>query len=184
VEVAEVMRVLTGKVQGPIVELSAALGGVLLAGAGLAKDRADGAAKITQAITSGAAAERFGAMIAALGGPVQFVEHWQRFLPEATVMREVTAQTSGVVQEMDAQALGEAVVALGGGRMIESDAVDPAVGLSEVVRVGARVEKGQPLAVVHASRSQQADRAAEAVRSAITLGAAGAAPDLIVEHIT
>jgi len=182
-EVAEVMRVLTGALKGPIVELSAALGGVLLAGAALAKDRDDGAAKITQAIASGAAAERFGAMIAALGGPVQFVEHWQRFLPEATVVREVTAQSSGVVQAMDAQALGEVVVALGGGRMIESDVVDPAVGLSDVVRIGARVEKGQPLAVIHAARSQQADHAAAAIRGAITLGAKAAEPDLIVEHI-
>jgi thymidine phosphorylase len=182
-EVAEVMRVLRGDVQGAIVELSAALGGVLLAGAGLARDTDDGAAKITAAIADGRAAERFGAMIAALGGPVQFVEHWQRFLPEATVMREVTAQEAGVVQSMDAEALGNAVVALGGGRMIESDTVDPSVGLTDVVRLGTRVEKGQPLAVVHASRPMQADRAVAAVRAAITLGDAAEVPELIVEHI-
>ncbi|MEP1765477.1 MAG: thymidine phosphorylase [Sulfitobacter sp.] len=182
-EVAEVMRVLTGSQQGAIVELCAALGGVLLAGAGLAQNREEGATKIIQVISSGEAADRFGAMIAALGGPVQFVEHWRRFLPEATVVREVTAQSAGVVQAMDAQALGEVVVALGGGRLIETDTVDPAVGLSEVVRIGTRVEKGQPLAVVHAARSQQADRAADALRAAITLGAAGASPDLIVEHV-
>jgi thymidine phosphorylase len=183
-EVAEVMRVLRGEVQGPIVELSAALGGVLLAGAGLARDADDGAAKITAAISDGRAAERFGAMIAALGGPVQFVEHWQRFLPEATVMREVTAQEAGVVQAMDAEALGSVVVALGGGRMVESDTVDPSVGLTNVVGLGARVEKGQPLAVVHASRPMQADRAEAAVRAAITLGDAAQMPKLIVEHIT
>ncbi|MGB5865637.1 MAG: thymidine phosphorylase [Sulfitobacter sp.] len=183
-EVAEVMRVLRGEVQGPLVDLCAALGGVLLAGAGLAKDANEGDAFIRSAILDGRAAERFGAMIAALGGPVQFVENWQRFLPEATVMREVTAQQSGVVQAMDAEALGLAVVALGGGRMIESDTVDPAVGLSRVVRLGSHVEKGQPLAVIHAARPAQADDAAAAIRAAITLGPDKVSvPDLIVEHI-
>ena len=185
VEVAEVMQVLCGEGQGRIVTLCAALGGVLLAGAGLARDADAGAVQITDAIVEGRAAERFGAMIAALGGPVRFVEDWRRFLPEATVMREVVAQTSGVVQAIDGEALGLAVVALGGGRAVESDLVDPAVGLSGVVRLGARVEKGQPLAVVHASRPMQADRAVAAVRAAITLGGGAVqVPDLILEHVS
>jgi thymidine phosphorylase len=183
-EVAEVMQVLCGDVQGPIVELSAALGGVLLAGAGLAPDAAAGAAMIEAVIADGRAAERFGKMIAALGGPVRFVEDWRRFLPEATVVREVTAQHAGVVQAMDGEALGLAVVGLGGGRVVERDPVDPAVGLSRVVRIGARVERGQPLAVIHAARPEQADRAVAAVRAAIALGdAAAPMPELIVEHL-
>ncbi|KEJ88102.1 thymidine phosphorylase [Sulfitobacter donghicola] len=184
-EVAEVMKVLHGIEAGPMVEICGALGGVLLAQAGLAKDADAGAAQIVAAIADGRAAERFGAMIAAVGGPVQFVENWRRFLPEATVMREVTAQTSGYVQAIDAEALGLAVVALGGGRMVESDPVDPAVGLSDVVRLGVKVEKGQPLAVVHAARPAQADQAEAAVRGAISLGrGAPNLPDLIAEQVT
>lgn len=183
-EVAEVMRVLRGEIRGPIVDLCAALGGVLLSGAGLAKDAGAGAAMIEAAIAEGRAAERFGAMIAALGGPVRFVENWRRFLPEATVMREVTAQRSGYVQQINGEALGLVVVDLGGGRVVESDVVDPAVGLSAVVRLGDWVEKGQPLCVIHAARPNQADRASSAVRGAITLGdAARKVPDLIVEHV-
>ena len=184
-EVAEVMHVLRGDVRGPIVELCAALGGVLLSGAGLAKDVDAGAAMIEAAIADGRAAERFGAMIAALCGPVRFVEDWQRFLPEATVIREVTAQSSGFVQAIDGEALGLVVVALGGGRMIKSDPVDPAVGLSQVARLGAWVEKGQPLCVIHTARPMQADRALAAVRGAIVIGNAKAPiPELIVEHVS
>jgi thymidine phosphorylase len=183
-EVAEVMRVLCGEAQGPVLDLSAALGGVLLAGAGIARDAAAGAEMIRDAVAQGHAAERFGVMVAAQGGPVRFVQHWRRFLPEATVLREVRARDSGVVQAIDGEALGLAVVALGGGRMREGDLVDPAVGLSGVVRLGVRVEAGQPLAMVHASRPEQADAAAQAVRAAITLGdSAPEIPDLIVEHI-
>ena len=184
-EVAEVMRVLRGEDGGPIVELCATLGGVLLSGAKLAKDAEAGAAMIISAIAQGRAAERFGAMIAALGGPVRFVEDWQRFLPEATVVREVTAREAGVVQAIDGEALGLAVVALGGGRVVERDVIDPAVGLSRLVRLGEKIAKGQPLAVIHAARPQQADRVVEAVRGAITLGAGAVqVPDLIVEHIS
>ncbi|WP_339769775.1 thymidine phosphorylase [uncultured Pseudosulfitobacter sp.] len=171
-EVSEVMAVLTaGDADAPLSQISAALGGVLLAGAGLAADADAGAAQIVQAIRSGHAAERFGKMIAAMGGPVHFVENHARFLPEATVIREVAAAKSGTLRAIDGEALGRVVVALGGGRAVESDVVDPAVGLSGVLRLGDKVTKGQPLAVIHAARPDQADRAEAAVRAAFTLGA-------------
>ncbi|MEQ6248789.1 thymidine phosphorylase [Sulfitobacter sp. HNIBRBA3233] len=183
-EVAEVMEVLTGVHAGPIVDLCAALGGALLDRADLAADAETGEEMIREVISDGRAAERFGAMVAALGGPVRFVEQWQRFLPEATVLREVPAPESGVVQNIDGAALGMAVVDLGGGRMVESDPVDPAVGLAEVVRLGTRVRKGQPLARVHAARPAQADAAVAAVQAAITLGETAPAPlPLIIERV-
>ena len=183
-EVAEVMRILTGSGGGPIVDVAAALGGVLLVNGGLADDVQTGADAIVKAIRGGAAAERFGAMLAAMGGPVAFIENWQRFLPEATVIREVTAPADGYVAQIDGEALGLAVVALGGGRNVESDRINPAVGLSDVARLGAKVRRGQTLAVVHASRSDEADRAAQTVRSAITLGTAKPkVPELIIERV-
>ena len=170
-EVAEVMEVLTGDARGPLVEISAALGGVLLCNGGLATDVQSGADAIVASIADGRAAERFGRMIAAMGGPVRFVEDWARFLPEATVIREVTARQDGYVGAIDGEALGMAVVELGGGRRIETDTVDPAVGLRHVVRLGQWVNKGQPLAVVHAARPDAADACARSVRAAIELGA-------------
>ncbi len=183
-EVAEVMRVLTGKAKGPLVEISAALGGVLLANGGLAADVQAGADAVARAIADGRAAERFGTMVAAMGGPVQFVDTWPRFLPEATVIREIAAPRTSYVTAIDGEALGLAVVDLGGGRKVEGDRLNLAVGLSDVVRLGTRVSKGSPLAVVHAARAADADRAEAAVRAAITLGTAQApVPELIVERI-
>ena len=184
VEVAEVLRVLTGQTRGPLVEISAVLGGILLANAGLVEDVQVGADAIVSAIADGRAAERFGAMIAAMGGPVQFVENWARFLPEATVIREVGAQQAGHVAAMDGEALGLAVVAMGGGRSIEADTINPAVGISSVARLGTRVERGQPQAVIHAARPADADRAEAALRAGITLShAAPTVPGLISERI-
>ncbi|MFA8387222.1 MAG: thymidine phosphorylase [Pelagibaca sp.] len=180
-EVIDVMRVLTGAASGRLLDLTVALGGALLEQAGMG----DGQAKILEAITSGAAAGKFGAMVYAMGGPVHFVEDWARFLPEAPVIREVTAPETGTVTEIDGEALGLTVVALGGGRQVETDIVDPAVGLSDVVSIGDRVQKGQPLARIHAARESQADAAEKAVRAAITIGdGLVTAPTLVLEHIT
>ncbi|CUJ09942.1 thymidine phosphorylase [Cognatishimia activa] len=183
-EIAEVMAVLCEGKTGPLLELSCALGGVLLNNAGLAKDVDIGAQNIAAAVQSGKAAEAFGKMVYAQGGPVEFAENWRRFLPEATVIREIKAPRSGVVTAIDGQALGLTVVGLGGGRQVESDIVDPAVGLSDVVRLGDKVVKGQPLLSVHASREDEAAQAAQEVLAAISIGdEAQERPALIHERI-
>ena len=123
-------------------------------------------------------------MVYAMGGPVRFVEDWTRFLPEAPVIREVPAPATGTISAIQGEALGLAVVALGGGRQVESDIVNPAVGLSDVVALGDKVTKGQPLARVHAAREAQADAAVQAVQSAITIGGQAPTPNLVLETIT
>jgi len=170
VEVAEVMQVLTGQANGPLIELTAALGGVVLTDAGLADDVQAGADMVVATLRDGRAAERFGKMIAAVGGPVAFVDNWERFLPEANVIREAGATQDGYITAIDGEALGLAVVALGGGRQVESDVIDPAVGLSGLVRLGQNVSRGMPLAVIHAGREDSARAAEMAVRQAITVG--------------
>ena len=184
VEVAAVMQVLTGTVRGPLVEVAAVLGGILLQNGGLVDDVQAGADAIVRAIAEGHAAEHFGTMVAAMGGPVAFVDNWARFLPEATVIREVAAQSDGYITAMDGEALGHAALALGAGRAVESDVINPAVGFSDVARLGAAVTRGQPLAVIHAARPEDADRAEAALRAAILLGpVAPHVPGLISERI-
>ena len=184
-EVVEVMKVLTDGAGGPLLEITAALGGILLADAGLAINEQDGADRISAALSGGQVADRFGRMIAAVGGPLGFVDNWQRFLPEATVIQEITAKQSGYVTAIDGEALGLAVVRLGGGRMVESDQINPSVGLAGLVRLGQKVEKGTPLAVVHATREEAARIAESAVHSSITITPQPVdLPDLIHERIS
>lgn len=175
-EVAECMEVLCNGKGGALMELSVALGGVLLANAALAPDLKAGVDAMSNALTSGHAAEHFGRMVAAMGGPVQFSENWKRFLPEAPVIREVLAPSGGYITRMDGEALGLAVVDLGGGRQVESDVVDPAVGFSDVVALGQKMTKGQPLLRIHAAREDAARRAEQSVKAAIKIGSV--APDI------
>jgi thymidine phosphorylase len=184
-EVAEVMKVLRGSERGPLYELTLALGAQLLFSGGVFTSEDAAREALSNVIVSGAAAERFGKMIVAMGGPLGFVDNPQRYLPEAPVIREVTSLEGGYVSAIEGEALGLAVVALGGGRQVESDLIDPAVGLSDVVTLGAFIVKGQPLARIHAAREGQADRAAQAIRRAITLASnPPAKQDLVHEVIS
>ena len=129
--------------------------------------------------------ECFARMIAMQGGPLGFMDNPERFLPEATVIREIPAHGPGYVSALDGEALGLAVVALGGGRQVESDEIDPAVGLSGLLRLGDRVTKGAPLAVIHAAREDAALQAAQSVLHAISLGPESPLlPGIVHERIT
>jgi len=176
-EVREAIDFLTGRRrEGRLRAVTAALASELLVLGGLARDRAEAAAATEQALDSGAAAERFGRMVAALGGPRDLVECPDRSLPEAPCRLAVVAERSGVVARVDARALGLLVVELGGGRRREADVIDPAVGLAEVRGVGAEVGPDRPLAVVHARSSSDAERAAARLRAAVTVGDEPASP--------
>ncbi|SEN88156.1 thymidine phosphorylase [Palleronia pelagia] len=184
-EIRAVMAVLDGRAtDSRLAHVTAALGGELLHMAGLADSREDGAARISEAITDGRAMERFAAMVAGQGGPSDFAATWDEVLPRAPVIRDIPAPTDGYLAKADGTALGQAVVALGGGRARDGDAIDPSVGLDAIAPLGARLAKGDPLARVHAADEAAADRAAAAVVAALTLS--DKAPDattLIAERI-
>jgi len=124
-----------------------------------------------QALRSGAAAERFAKMVAALGGPADLLERPDAHLPAAARIVAATPERGGVVQAIDVRAVGLAVVALGGGRRHEAEDVDHAVGLSEVAAPGDRVGPAdRPLAIVHARTDAEAEAAVAALRAAFTVG--------------
>jgi thymidine phosphorylase len=166
VEVRESIDYLTGAAREPrLHEVTLALAGSLIEQGGLAED---GRAAAQHALDSGAAAERFAAMVAALGGPSDFVERPQ--LATASVVRAATPQREGVITCMNCRAVGLVVTGLGGNRRREDDVIDPAVGLAEIAPTGARVGPDRPLAVVHAASEDAADEAIVALREAVTVG--------------
>ncbi len=184
-EVIEVMETLSGtEVNQDLWDLTAELGGEALALGGLAADAGKGADKIGDALVSGRAVEVFGRMVAALGGPTDFVERFRDRLPAAKVVREVAAGRAGFVARIDGEALGHAVVRLGGGRLRDGDKINASVGLSQLAKIGDEVEPGQPLARIHAASEDAADVAEAAVRAAYRVRAALTMPkDLVLERI-
>jgi len=180
VELAEVLSVLRDpRPDSRLCTLSLALAGEVLALAGLHDTPEAGARAALEVLHSGAAAERFGAMVHAQKGPAKLLEAPERFLPRASVIREVPAPAAGRVAAIDGVALGQLVVRLGGGRVVASDIVDPRVGLTGIVSLGEAVARGDPLATIHAARGDEADEAAGVVQAAIQIGETGARPPLV-----
>jgi thymidine phosphorylase len=170
-EVANAVAFLRGDaVDSRLWDVTIALGGALLETGGLCERAAEGQTMIAAALQSGAAAEKFGAMVAALGVPADFIERAGQYLPKAPVVGEVLAQTSGFIQAIDTHALGLAVVGLGGGRQQQGDKLDYTTGLDQLAGLGLSVSEGDPIAVVHAADSAQLAAAQAAVQAAYTIG--------------
>jgi thymidine phosphorylase len=172
VEVVEAIEYLKGEGDRDprLHEVTMALAGEMVALGGLAPSATAGRARAEAALADGRAAHLFARMVAALGGPSDFLEHSGRYLAHAPVIRPCTAQEPGHIVGMNARELGIAVVALGGGRAHADDAIDPAVGLTDVVAVGDRVRAGDPLCIVHAATDADADAAIAAIRRTIWIG--------------
>ncbi|PRY21191.1 thymidine phosphorylase [Aliiruegeria haliotis] len=182
-EVATSMQTLTCEaISNPLWQLTVELGGALLALCGIAGSPGDGEGRIETAMRSGQAAERFERMIAALGGPADFVGSWRRYLPVAPVVQDVFPARPGVVASVNTEMVGTAVVHLGGGRLRESDALDLSVGFDTLAGIGESVSDQRPLARVHAASEDAAEAAAAEIRAAYSVTEAGATPAKLVQE--
>ncbi len=156
-------------------DVTMALGVELMLLSGLAGNESAAMEALMRSLSHGHAAERFAKMVAAMGGPKLLMERPDVYLPEAPLKLPVRATSEGVVSAIDTRALGIAVVALGGGRQRAADKIDFTVGISEFAPLGAKVNAGDALAIVHARDEASAAAAAEVVAKAFTI-LAGAAP--------
>jgi thymidine phosphorylase len=170
-EVREAIGFLTGGPREPrLLAVTLALAAQMLMLAGLASSLPDAERRSREALESGRAAERFARMVAALGGPKNLLSPRFAGLPKAPVVIDVLAPASGFVCAMDTREIGLAVIALGGGRMRASDAVDPRVGFAELRPVGAAVQLNEPLARVYARDRNTASAARDSLLGAFTIG--------------
>lgn len=168
-EVLESVRFLQGEVEGPLWEVTRELTatmihlthpGVSVKGAG---------EQVDQALHSGAGLDRFRRMVEAQGGDARVCDDPEGVLARAKEIVSHPAERDGVVADVDAEAIGRAVLVLGGGRTKTDDHIDPAVGISALVQIGESVSKGETLMRIHSNNSDRLQQAQELLRNAITL---------------
>jgi thymidine phosphorylase len=170
-EVLEAVQFLRGEHQAPrLLQVTRLLCAEALQIGRLAADEAAALARVDAVLADGSALEHFARMVAALGGPVDFCERADRYLPAAPVQRELRSLHAGWVQSKATRDIGLAVVELGGGRRKASDRIDHRVGFSDVVSLGQRIERGQPLARVHAADEAAASAALARLQECIRIG--------------
>ncbi|MGK5025592.1 thymidine phosphorylase [Janthinobacterium sp. RB2R34] len=166
-EVRGAMDYLTGRSRpARLHEVTLALCAEMLVLGGLAATEEEARAQLEAVLASGAAAERFARMVSALGGPADLIENPDKHLERAPFVVPAPALSAGFANVRDCRAIGLAVVSLGGGRRRPTDAIDFAVGLSELVGLGEQVAAGQPLAMVHARTESAAQQAVKEIQAA------------------
>ncbi len=168
-EVLETVWFLTGKAEARLQDCVISLAAEMLHLGGIAENVDEARTKALAALDSGAAAEKFAAMVTALGGPADFMEKYETHLPSAPVIKPCFADSVAPVSKVDTRAVGVAVVGLGGGRRRASDAIDYAVGLADVCAPGQTVGPDRPLAMIHAASDDAADQACAELRAAISV---------------
>ncbi len=139
-EVAESVDTLQGRGPSDLVELTLDLA---------AQVSNVGREQLSKWLADGTAWRKFVAMVEAQNGHASALERIGQ-VHRAPVIHDLPAPRSGKIARMDAGTIGRACVALGAGRAKASDAIDFAVGVSAIRKVGEGIEKGEPLLRIHA----------------------------------
>ncbi|XP_061662581.1 thymidine phosphorylase isoform X2 [Syngnathoides biaculeatus] len=180
-EVIEALQLLKGdcRHRPDLMELVAALGGLLLAMTGLAADRSEGAEKISRAVTGGAALLKFRAMMEAQGVAPETARalcaadaDYFKILGKARHRLDLTADRDGVLLDVDGLVLAEVVHKLGAGRSEAGQPVNHRVGAELLLSLGQEVSKGTPWLRVHYEDPAPSSDQVERLQSALVLGSA------------
>jgi pyrimidine-nucleoside phosphorylase len=167
-EVEEARQVLRGTAGTPNAErfrtLCVELAGLTLAACRLARTREEGRDLAEQALSNGKAAEKARQWFEAQGGD------FDAFQVEVRPRALVPSPRAGFIQRAGARQVGEAVVALGGGRHTKADVLDLHVGVRVPKGIGMEVQAGEPLAVVFGRTASEAEEAAKSLESAFEVG--------------
>ena len=118
---------------------------------------------VENALTSGAAYEKFREFVRSQGGDADALED----LPVSTEVRELRSPRDGYVARFAASGIGSAALALGAGRAKKGDKIDPGSGIEVLVRAGDQIHRNQPIARLYGER--EAERAKQLVLEALEI---------------
>ncbi|MEY4390595.1 MAG: hypothetical protein RLZZ400_338 [Actinomycetota bacterium] len=172
-EVEEAVEVLAGGGPSDVVELTVELVREMLRLAGKPADN------IEAALKDGRAMDKWNEMISAQGGDPKAA------LPTSKETHQVLAESSGVITQLDALALGVASWRLGAGRERKEDAVQFGAGITLHAQQGESIKKGQVLMTLHTDEPERFQRALDSLQGGIKIEEADVAPkQIILDRVT
>lgn len=170
-EVRDAVDYLTGTLRCPRMhEVTMTLATEMMLIVGAEKDADVARAKAEKALSSGHAAELFSKMIAAHGGPPDFIDDINKYLKASPVVRDISADRSGYISSIHARGIGLEIVSLGGGRTRPDDKIDYSVGFMHCLGLGEKVAVGDRLCQVHALSEDAAEEAERAIKQLYSIG--------------
>ena len=145
----------------------------LLAGKAATLEEAE--ALIAAARADGRGLDKFRELVVAQGGDGRQVDD-PGLLSQARYVEPIAANQTGYITAMDTGELGWVCVRCGGGRLVKTDKVDPAVGFLLPVKIGDFIEAGQVIGEIHANDDMTLQQAQRDIPAAITVGVEPAPP--------
>jgi pyrimidine-nucleoside phosphorylase len=181
-EVAEAIDVLKGGGPPDLIEVTMALGARMLVLGTVATTLEGAQSQMRDAVRSGKALLKLEEIVAAQGGDKSVVHNPAR-LPQALHQATFVAARDGIIQSVDPRAIGYGIIQLGGGRRNMEEKIDPSVGFVISAKPGIKVEKGQPLATIHARSKDDLTIGRAVLEKAIAIGDDAVTPLPLVSHL-
>jgi pyrimidine-nucleoside phosphorylase len=169
-EIIETVQTLRGEGPADLLEVTMELAAHMLLLTDRAGDKNEALQTLQKHLDSGAAFDKFKDMVAQQGGNPGSLENLS-MLPTASMEVPFPSPQEGYVADVDAEDIGKACLVLGAGRVKVTDHVDPAVGVSKLVKCGERVEKDQALALVHGNDAGRMEEAMQHITRAFDITA-------------
>jgi pyrimidine-nucleoside phosphorylase len=183
-EVQECIHIMRGETSDEtrdVRDLSVELAARMVALSGVVGSLAEARERVTRALDTGAALERFRRNVEAQGGDPRVCDDPARLSDLTVTEVRVESERAGYVVAIDAAEVGRAVAAIGGGRARVEDRIDPAVGYLARAKTGQQVSAGEPLGLLYCRRGASAAAAAARIRAAYRVS--DEAPEYIPELI-
>ena len=168
-EVEEAIETLNGRGPEDITELATYLAGLMLYLGGRARSAREGILMAQQALSGGAALDRFRKLVSRQGGDPAVIDD-PSLLPRGKYSANVRAGDNGYIQSIDAQIIGEAARATGSGREKKDDVIDPGAGIFLHKKTGSRVKKDDVIATLYGRSGKLVKTAAGMAAKAFVVG--------------
>ncbi|HEX8565799.1 MAG TPA: thymidine phosphorylase, partial [Pyrinomonadaceae bacterium] len=178
-EVYECIKILRGEMEAGFeatLELSLDLTARMLSLTKIAVNLKNARKICEEKLRDGSALEKFRQNIEIQGGDAKVADEPEHLLERNLLQIPVKAAQSGFIMAVDVRAVGEAVSAIGGGRIKVEDRIDFGVGFACEKKIGDEIKTGEPLGVLYCRDKAQAARAGETLRKAFQIGEERAAP--------
>lgn len=185
IEVWECVDILCGardSMSQDLIELSNALAGWMLHLAGRTATAEEGAKLSDRILRSGEAYKAWLGIVAAQGGDIRVFDDPAAHHKPAAI-RVLRAETSGYLASMDCREVGWAVQRLGAGRARPGDPVSAHAGIESHVKLGQRVEEGQPLFTLFSEDASLLDQPEQMLRETLRVAAEAPTPRPLVTAI-
>jgi pyrimidine-nucleoside phosphorylase len=179
-EIIEALELLHGRGPEDLKELVLKLGMEIVRLAGVAGSTLSAKQTVQRHLTDGSAFEKFKAMVAAQGGDTSCLDDTDLF-PKAKYVRKLPAPKRGYVHTINAGMIARGVQLLAANKRGK---YDPAVGVSEIRKVGTQVKQGEPLMMIHYNDESRLETALEYLRTAYRLAPKRPTPpQMVVERV-